>query len=170
MPPAKLKGHIMTTQINELRELAAAAASRWTGCDWTTDEGRTGLDLDDANGAALRRAAEALDEGWDDDLMPVAPSRGPDELGCDLADWREAYIDDLRDAADWLERVAEDAAGAAAAADEIMAQIERGELRELAYHGSPCSIEAEYGACPAWRAWQNAAEEYLAALGEDDDA
>ena len=164
--------------IGYLRELAAQAAASWTGCDWTTSYGRTGLNLDGADPCELREAADRLESTWNDEDMPVAASIDSSDrpyAGCSAKDgyeaveddverWRADYIDDLRSGADWVEGVEADASSAAKEADEIMDGIEAGEISEINYHGSPCSIEDEYGGCTAWRDWQEAAEELCRTL------
>lgn len=148
--------------LDDLRQLAAAAAESWTGCDWSTDHGATGIDLDGEIPADLRAAFKRLKSRWDDADIPIRPTRGVEQFP-GVAEYRQAYLADLVSGADWIDKVEADAQAAADRAQEILDQIEAGELYEIKWRGSPCSIEATYGDCPTWRPWQDAVEAYLAA-------
>jgi hypothetical protein len=98
---------------------------KWTGCDWPTAFGETGLDL---KGLTSKQAI----------LMARATS------GTEAADWREAVL--------WLRLVEADADAAEAAARRAVGYVARGDLSAALGHAKTAEeLEARYHATPVWR-------------------
>lgn len=166
----------------ELDELAArcreeydAQSYGWTRCEWTTEHGSTMLDLDGCDPSALRQVADALEQGEDCDGPIPRPidweewaglrqgesaDLDDDEIDRMRCEYREAWIDDLRTGADWLENVAKDAAEAEQLAAEAVDALEDGDIgRAAELIARACSIEAEYGDCPTWQSLRDLIDE-----------
>lgn len=158
------------------------ATGTWTGCDWTTDHGSTNLNLDGESADDLRRYADGLESSrYDDaddteaqdewDRIPKPDSVDDwaqlDRREIDDAEYesitrnhRQAWIDDLRSGADWLEECASAAASAEEYAAEAMRHIEAGDIsRAIDAAKSASRCESEYGDDPAWGAFRRAVEE-----------
>jgi len=165
----------MGTAMDKLRE-AVDASSQWSGCDWKTQHGRTGIDLDGVSAVSAGARAEELDDlaSWmrdggivslDDDAMDeyaesdVTSLRSArDELRSreDIEEGRpevlaQVLAADWRSAAEWLAEVE----GAARLAEEngraALAAAERGEWKE-ALEKAECAAEQErhYGDAHCW--------------------
>ena len=101
-----------------------AGRGAWTGCDWPTSFGQTGLDL---NGITAHQAL----------LMSRATA------GEEASDWREAV--------NWLRLVEADAEAAEEAARWAVAHAARGDLAAAAREArSACDLEARYHPVPVW--------------------
>ena len=100
------------------------AQGAWTGCDWPTSFGDTGLDL---NGITSHQAL----------LMSRATA------GVEAADWREAV--------QWLRLVESDAEAAEEAARWAVEGVGRGDLAAARRDAqSACDLEARYHPRPVW--------------------
>ncbi|HVK13563.1 MAG TPA: hypothetical protein VM597_32755 [Gemmataceae bacterium] len=110
--------------LDQVRRAYHRAEGTWTGCDWPTSFGDTGLDL---NGITAHQAL----------LMSRATA------GVEAADWREAV--------QWLRLVEADAEAAETAGRQAAEDAARGDLvaaRRAA--GAACELEARYHARPVW--------------------
>ena len=104
----------------------------WTGCDWPTSFGDTGLDL---NGMTSHQAL----------LMARATA------GLEAADWREAV--------QWLRLVETDAEAAEEAARSAVDAVARGELAAARRDAqSACDLEARYHPRLVWADLKEALE------------
>ena len=109
-----------------------SARGAWTGCDWPTSFGQTGLDL---NGMTSHQAL----------LMSRATA------GEEAADWREAVH--------WLRLVETDAEGAEEAARQAVEHVERGDLAAARRAvQSACDLEARYHPVSVWADLREALE------------
>jgi hypothetical protein len=112
-----------------------SGVGKWTGCDWPTRFGTTGLDL---NGLT---AAQAL-------LMARATA------GAESADWRAA--------ARWLDEVEADARKAEEAASRAARLAADGRLVEAAEQAKlACALEGRYREERVWRQLYDALAEHL---------
>lgn len=112
------------------------ASGTWTGCDWPTTFGDTGLDLDGLT------SHQAL-------LMARATA------GSEAADWREAVH--------WLRTIEADAEAAEEAARWAVEAAARGELATACRDAqAACELEARYHSRPVWRDLRERLDEALA--------
>ena len=110
----------------------AAARGAWTGCDWPTSFGQTGLDL---NGMTSHQAL----------LMSRATA------GEEASDWREAVH--------WLRLVESDAEGAEESARWAVEHAARGDLAAAVREArTACDLEARYHPQPVWTDLREALE------------
>jgi hypothetical protein len=117
-------GTIQGTLQDALREAYEQARGTWTGCDWPTSFGQTGLDL---NGITSHQAL----------LMARATA------GEESSDWREAVR--------WLRLVETDAEAAEEAARWAVEHVARGDLPGAARSiQTACELEARYHPRPVW--------------------
>ncbi len=108
------------------------AQGAWTGCDWPTSFGDTGLDL---NGMTSHQAL----------LMSRATA------GVEAADWREAV--------QWLRLVETDAEAAEAAGRQAADEAARGNVQAANRAAwAACELEARYHPQPVWGPLQEALE------------
>jgi hypothetical protein len=113
------------------------AAGKWTGCDWPTEFGKTGLNL---NGL---KALQAL-------LLARATS------GSERADWHAAVA--------WLTGIEQDAQEAESKAGQAMALARSGQLQEaLAHAQRACAVEAKHHRRLVWQPLREAIEAALSA-------
>jgi hypothetical protein len=123
--------------VEAVREAYLRAAEGWRGCDWPTQFGETGLDL---NGLKATQAH----------LMARATA------GSEAADWRAAVH--------WLSQVEQEAKEAAEEARTAVALATSGQLKEAHDHARrACAIESKYHRHLVWQALLDATE---TALGE----
>jgi hypothetical protein len=144
------KGNTMpdkTTQIDEIRSAYENASGSWTGCDWTTDHGKTSLDLDGHTADRLRSLVSELTDDEEGECGEL-----PQPTGGSREDW----IADLQSAIDVLARTEADAVEAELAASEAMTFADNGDLSSaLDEIERACSIERKYGDYPTWRSMAN---------------
>ena len=128
------------------------AQVRWTGLDWTTDHGPWQVDLDGLDADRLREIADRVAAGGEEEedlaYLPDRIAYLPDRIWsgdrAEIAEW-------LRDAAEYLDQVATDAAEAEEAGQEAIESVRQGDLDEALRHAErACRIEARYGDCPVW--------------------
>lgn len=141
---------------------------RWAGVDWTTDYGPWGWDLDGYSAQDLETLAKEF-KATGEIPFEWGPS---DNLGTliDTEDetLRQIVLEELRDAADYLDSVASDAAAAEEAGAEAIAAVRKGDLDTALQHAEyACGIEGQYGDCPVWRGLRSAIEQ---AIEERDEA
>ena len=121
--------------IKDIALALAAGSGKWTGCDWPTQFGRTGLDL---QGFCSSQAI----------LMAGATA------GSEAADWRNAVT--------WLTRVEQDARQAESEAQTAVSLARKGKLREALQRADlACAMEARYHRSLAWRPLRDAIEAAL---------
>lgn len=168
-----------TTQLIESVTAAyEEAAGQWVGCDWMTQHGSTNLDLDGESADDLRRYADLLEAGesaevetvWDsipkpDDIEEWVQldARDPDfDESCFCEYHRQAWIEDLRSGADWLDDVVSAAASAESCAAEAMEHLSAGRLREAADCAQQASsFECDYGDDPVWGEFRKLVEKLV---------
>jgi hypothetical protein len=122
--------HLMLTE--EIERAFRQAAGQWAGCDWPTEFGTAGLNL---NGLT---AAKAL-------MLARATS------GRERADWQAAL--------EWLTRLEQDARAAEDLARQALELARGGELEEALVHAErACAIEAIYHSRLVWRTLRDAIE------------
>jgi hypothetical protein len=110
----------------------AAASGKWTGCDWSTQFGRSRLDLRDLHSSQATLMAQAT-------------------AGGEAADWRDAVT--------WLKRVEQDASQAESEAQSAARLARSGKLRDaLQCADRACAIEARYRKPLTWRPLRDAME------------
>jgi hypothetical protein len=154
----------MQTQIDEIRTAYENASGSWTGCDWTTDHGKTDIDLDGHTADRIRRLVGKLSDDNDADEEGECGDL-PQPSGGSREDW----ITDLQSAIDVLERTESDAAEAELAASEAMELADNGDLSgALVEIERACDIENTYGDCPTWRSVQCAIEAAVSAQEDID--
>jgi hypothetical protein len=128
-------GRTATLSPNTLEAVRRAylrAHGTWTGCDWPTSFGDTGLDL---NGMTSHQAL----------LMARATA------GVEAADWREAVH--------WLRLVETDAEAAEVAGRQAADEAVRGNLQAATRAAwAACELEARYHPRPVWGPLQDALE------------
>lgn len=139
-------------------EAFAKAEGKWSGVDWRTDFGQSGLDLEGLDdGQELRRWSVSIDQGHDVGDGCPEPTSGLNEslpLG-----WRGQWVRDLVDAADWVDEVATSAAAAESAAQEAVeafAARDFGVASDLARRAS--DLERQFGTDRVWGAFRRAIE------------
>ncbi len=116
---------ISDSVLKEIVPALAAASGKWTGCDWSTQFGRTRLDLRDLHSAQANLMAQAT-------------------AGNEAADWRNAVT--------WLKRVEQDASQAESEAQTAARLARSGKLRDaLQCADRACAIEARYRKPFTWR-------------------
>jgi hypothetical protein len=126
-----------TMFIKEIEDRHRQASGKWTGCDWPTRFGITGVNL---NGLW---ASQAL-------LLARATS------GRERSDWYAA--------ADWLTRIEQDAREAEQEAGRAVALSRSGKLQDaLARAKIACIVEAKHHASLVWQPLREAIETTLAA-------
>jgi len=149
------------------------AVGAWTGCTWTTQHGKTGIDLANLEPNLLREFAEKIDAGARLADLTVEKYVGPsrfeqmdyyphDRLANDdpsvdaaLAEGARRYradlADDLRTGAAWLEEVAQNAKFAQSVAKQAVEAAKAGNWIEVGILAAQAaSIEREYGDAPTW--------------------
>ena len=120
------------TTLEALDRAFDRARGTWTGCDWPTSFGDTGLDL---NGMTSHQAL----------LMARATA------GLEAADWREAV--------QWLRLVESDAEAAEEAARWAVESAARGDLAAARRDArTACDLEARYHPQPVWTDLREALE------------
>jgi hypothetical protein len=128
-------GRVGTISAHTLKLIDRAydgAHGRWTGCDWPTSFGDTGLDL---NGMTAHQAL----------LMARATA------GTEAADWREAV--------QWLRLVEADAEAAEEAAARALTAARREDLSAARWSArAACELEARYHPRPVWTSLQEVLE------------
>lgn len=108
------------------------ARGAWTGCDWPTAFGETGLDL---SGITSHQA-----------LLMSRATAGPE-----AADWREAVR--------WLRLIEADAEAAEAAAGSAVEHTARGDLAPAVRAArAACDLEARYHPVSVWADLRNLLE------------
>jgi hypothetical protein len=116
--------------LDRIRRVLAQATRRWTGCDWATRFGRTGLNL---QGMA---AVQAL-------LLARATT------GQEAADWYAAV--------QWLTKVQEDARTAEQEAYRAWSWVRNGAPRRALRHAwRALALEAQYHSRPIWTSFHEA--------------
>ena len=116
------------------------ARGAWTGCDWPTSFGDTGLDL---NGMTSHQAL----------LMARATA------GVEAADWREAVH--------WLRLVEVDAEAASEAGRRASDEAARGNLAAAGRAAwAACELEVRYHPQPVWGPLQEALEAVPVSCGD----
>jgi hypothetical protein len=117
----------------------AAASGKWKGCDWSTQFGRSRLDL---NGLGPSQAQ----------LMARATS------GSEAADWRAAVA--------WLAEVQQDARQAESEARTALQLVQCGRLDEALQHAvEACTIESRHHKSLIWKTLRTAIEAALPVPG-----
>jgi hypothetical protein len=100
------------------------SAGKWTGCDWPTQFGKSGLNL---YGLKAKQAA----------LLARATS------GLESADWRAAV--------EWLDQVERDAQAAQVMAGEALTCARNGNAAGALFHAqNACDLEAKYHKQSVW--------------------
>ena len=125
-------GAISTHTLQLLDRAYDRAHGRWTGCDWPTSFGETGLDL---NGLTSHQAL----------LMARATA------GTEAADWREAV--------QWLRLVEADAEAAEEAAARALTAARREDIGAARWSvRGACELESRYHPRPVWASLQEILE------------
>lgn len=128
--------HPMST--DEIEQAHCKASFQWTGCDWLTEFGTTGLNLSGLT------AARAL-------LLARATS------GREREDWQAAVT--------WLSQVEQDAWAAERLARKALDLARDGDLKEaLSCAERACTIEANYHRRLVWRPLREAIEKAQKAI------
>jgi hypothetical protein len=139
MIPMDSRMTITDSVVEEIATALATGSGQWTGCDWPTQFGQSGLNLKGL------RSSQAL-------LMERATAGG------EAADWHDAII--------WLRRVEQDARQAESEAQTAARFARSGRLPEaLQCARRACAIEARYGKSLTWQPLRDAIE---AALSDCD--
>lgn len=127
------------------------AQGRWTGIDWTTDHGQWGWDIGGYSASDLRSLAEKFEAGGEIPLRWGPVNRLGTLIALDEATLRQIVSRELREAAEYADQVATDAAAAEEAGQEAIESVRQGDLDEALRHAErACRIEARYGDCPVW--------------------
>jgi hypothetical protein len=125
-------GAISTNTLKLIDQAYDRAHGRWTGCDWPTSFGDTGLDL---NGMTAHQAL----------LMARATA------GVEAGDWREAV--------QWLRLVEADAEAAEEAAARALTAVRREDICAARWSArAACELEARYHPRPVWASLQEILE------------
>jgi hypothetical protein len=121
--------------ITAIEQAYLSARGRWSGCDWPTHFGKTGLNLDGL------KAAQAL-------LLARATA------GQEAADWRTAVT--------WLTQVEQEARAAEEEARQALALAQSGRLCEALAHARQAgTIAARYHRGTVWQPFREALETAL---------
>ena len=129
----------------------------WIGLDWTTDYGPWGWDLNGYTGEKLRALAADFKAGKDIPLDWGREDKFGNEIAADDNALRQIVLEELDDAAEFIDQVTSDAGAAAEAAAEAMKAIHNGDLNAaLEFAEYACWVESQYGDCPVWGPFRSA--------------